>query len=100
MVEQEAHAAVGERPRGAGADGALRWYARQEVAGPWRVALCEEHAAALRPHRFERIETPEGRVARGCAVCENDDLLRVVENCTCETDAARCPEHSNLGCSC
>ena len=78
----------------------LTWYARTEVAGPWRLALCEAHAAVLAPFRFEGIDAPAGREARDCAVCDRPDLLRVVENCTCETDAGRCPEHQNLGCSC
>lgn len=78
----------------------MRWYSRPELAGPWRVALCEDHGRALEVHRFRRIAAPGDRQASGCAVCLDADLLRTVENCTCETDTGRCPEHSNLGCSC
>lgn len=96
--EADREAVVDGRP--AKMDAALRWYARPEVAGPWRLALCDAHAAALESYRFLPIDAPEGRELRSCAVCERPDLLRVVENCTCESDAGRCPEHSNLGCSC
>lgn len=85
---------------------AVEWYARSELAGPWRIAACEVHGRTLAAHRFERAgavvrgagQTP--RAAAECSVCERPELLREVERCTCEYDAARCPEHQNLGCGC
>lgn len=78
----------------------LQWVARPELGGPWRIAVCEAHGRALQEHRFRGIAAPGDRQATACAVCADADLLRVVESCTCETDTGRCPEHSNLGCSC
>ena len=74
------------------------WFARAELAGPWRIPACREHGRMLQAHRFATADRPPGRDAARCAVCERPELLREVERCTCEYDSARCPEHQNLGC--
>ena len=74
------------------------WYARAELAGPWRIPACRAHGRMLEAHRFSPADPPPGRDAARCAVCERPELLREVERCTCEYDSARCPEHQNLGC--
>jgi hypothetical protein len=91
-----------DRKRGDG--GAAAWYARPELAGPWRISACAEHGRMLERHRFEKVgavvDFPgrTSRPAESCAVCHQPGLLREVERCTCEHDSARCPEHQNVGC--
>lgn len=81
-----------------------QWYVRQEPAGPWRIAACPEHGAALERHRFQqagaRVELGGGRLreAPACYLCQNPELMDEVERCTCEVDAGRCPAHQNIGC--
>ncbi len=88
-----------KEPEGEG----LVWYARSELAGPWRISACAEHGRELERHRFEPVGVtvtgPAGpRVARSCAVCGEPGLLDEVERCTCEHDTAHCPVHQNVGC--
>jgi len=98
MHDDQTHAA---RPAD---EGAAAWYARPELAGPWRISACAEHGRELERHRFACVgavvDSP-GRPARraeSCAVCRQPELLREVERCTCEHDSSRCPAHQNLGC--
>ena len=77
---------------------AVAWYARAELPGPWRMAVCREHASVLEAHRFASFTPPSGRLAVSCAVCDRPELLAEIERCTCEHDAARCPSHQNVGC--
>ena len=84
--------------------GRFQWYVRQEPAGPWRIAACEPHGAALQAHRFvpagAAVELSGGRLreATECYLCRTPELLHEVEGCSCETDSARCPVHQNIGC--
>lgn len=84
--------------------GGIAWYARRELAGPWRIAACAEHGQELERHRFANVGTRvEGagghsREAVLCAVCQRPETLGEVARCTCEFDSARCPEHQNIGC--
>lgn len=82
----------------------IAWYARYELASPWRISACPDHGANLGRHHFTKIgaraEFPGGavRTADFCAICRQPEILSEVERCTCETDSARCPAHQNLGC--
>ena len=86
-------------------DGTIGWYARRELAGPWRISACRWHGRELERHRFrylgESLEKEHGqmsRLAEHCAICRRPELAGEVERCTCEEDSARCPEHHNRGC--
>ena len=84
--------------------GAVAWYAREELPGPWRIAACAEHGRDLERHRFAyagaRVDDAGGgsREAGSCTVCRRPETLAEVARCTCEHDTARCPAHQNIGC--